>query len=369
MKSLPLPVLASALACALALPATATAAPASPVAPAPAAAPATAPAGTLRHDLAFGGAYEVAYDRATDSVFVATTTFDADKGGVVEQLDARTLEPRRRYPLERRSFALGLNGKTRTLFVGNTLDGSVTALDLDSGKPRAVFQLATPDADGKVAHTRKVIVDEDGNRLFVTNPAEQGTVWIVDVASGKVVHTLAGLGKWSTGAAWDAGRKHLYVGHGGTEEIAVIDPATGTVETRFDTGDTDGHFFINLALDAPGQRLFASDPETGSLVVFDTRDGSIARTVPIGTGTLDVLFNPHRREVYVTDRGVSRAAPEGTGHLTVIDADSYAVKRTLDLPPHPNSLAINADGSAVYVTVKNARGATTPEGVVRIALD
>lgn len=315
------------------------------------------------------GLYELAYDPASSSLFAASTGFDAKDGGRIYQLDAGTLDIKHEYPVERRSFALGLNRSTGTLYIGNTLDGSVTALDAATGTTKGVFQLGKTDAEGNASHTRKVIIDEAGNRLFVTNPEEtEGRVWIVDGASGKVLHTLEKLGKYPTGAAYDSQNKRLYVGHGGTNAIAVIDPDTGKVVTGFDTGDADAHYFINLAVDPASNRLFASDANTNSLVVFDTTTGKVVKTVPAGVGTLDILFNPVRQEIYLTDRGVNRDNKDGTGHLTVIDAGSYAVKHTLDLPPHPNSLALSDDGQTLYVSVKNGRGVDTPEGVVRIPL-
>lgn len=315
------------------------------------------------------GLYEIAFDPASSSLFAASTGFDAKDGGRIYQLDATTLDIKHEYPVERRSFALGLNRNTNTLYIGNTLDGSVTALDAGTGTTKGVFQLGKTDAEGNAAHTRKVIVDEAGNRLFVTNPEEtEGRLWIVDGASGKILHTLEKLGKYPTGAAYDSQNKRLYVGHGGTQEIAVVDPDSGKVVNRFDTGEADAHYFINLAVDPASNRLFASDASTSSLVVFDTTTGKVIKTVPAGVGTLDILFNPVRQEIYLTDRGVNRETKDGSGHLSVIDATSYAVKHTLDLPPHPNSLALSDDGQTLYVSVKNGRGADTPEGIVRIPL-
>ena len=53
-------------------------------------------------------------------------------------------------------------------------------------------------------------------------------------------------------------------------------------------------------------------------------------------------------------------APHGTGAVTIFDATTYAIKRVIDLPVHPNSLALSADGRTLYVTVKVARDKTHP---------
>mgnify|MGYP001132784574 FL=1 len=80
--------------------------------------------------------------------------------------------------------------------------------------------------------------------------------------------------------------------------------------------------------------------------------------------SLAVLFNPARNEVYVTHREA--------GKVSVIDAKSYKVIKTIDTPVYPNSLALSADGKALYVTVKQKstrqQEATQPDDVIRIAL-
>lgn len=320
----------------------------------------------LRQD-AFQGIYEVAVAPATGTVFVAATpSFDAASPGYVHRLDARTLQPLQTVQLPRRAFALGLNSVTNTLYVGNTLDGSLTVVDAASGAVRGQIQLGVAEkkADGKesMPHTRKVIVDEKHNRVFVTSPGQPGVVWIVDGAKGQLTHTIRSEGIWTAGAVYDAAANRLYVGQGGVHEVLAIDPDAGQVVGRFSTGDSKGntaqdskHFFLNLALDAQGQRLFNTDSNTGQLYVWDIASGKLLKTVALGTGALDVAYNPQRNEIYATNRGVSREKPEGTGALTVIDGASYAVKRSIDLPVHPNSLAVTPDGDTLYVSVKAPR--------------
>lgn len=351
-----------------------------------AAAAAAAAAPVLRQD-AFQGIYEVAVASATGTVFVASTpSFDAASPGFVHRLDARTLQLLQTVQLPRRAFALGLNRVTNTLYVGNTLDGSLTVLDASSGLVKGQIQLGVAEtkADGKesMPHTRKVIVDEQRNRVFVTSPGQPGIVWIVDGATGTLTHTIRSEGIWTAGAAYDAAANRLYVSQGGLHEILAIDPDRGQVVGRFSTGDSSGntakeskHFFLNLALDAKGQRLFNTDSNTNQLYVWDIASGKTLATVPLGAGALDVAWNPQRNEIYATHRGVSRTQPEGTGAVTVIDGSSYAVKRRIELPVHPNSLAVTPDGDTLYVTVKAPHGDKHPayrkdghESLVRIDL-
>lgn len=325
---------------------------------------ATGSAVALRQD-AFKGVYEIINNPGQGSVFVASTpTFEPGTPGFVYRLNAQDLSLQQTLQTPRRAFALGLNRTTGTLYVGNTLDGSLSVIDAASGVVRQTLQLGQADAKGDMPHTRKVIVDEKRNRVFVTSPGRQGKVWIVDGARGVLLHTLENTGTWTAGAAFDEAANRLYVSQGGIDEVLEIDPDAGRVLRKFSTGDTkvaptkadeSKHFFVNIALDSRRQRLFAADSSTDQLYVFDARTGQVLRQIPVGKGLLDVVFNAQRGEVYTTNRGVSRSEPEGTGAVTVIDADSFAVKRSISLPVHPNSLALSDDGQSLFVTVKAPR--------------
>lgn len=367
---------------------TACAAPPAGQAPAPASAglAAVAQAPWLRQDT-LAGAYEVVADTAQGAVFVATTpSFDANSPGYVHRLDARTLQPVQVIQLPRRAFALGLDETTQTLYVGNTLDGSLTQIKAATGEVQGVIQLAPPERgeDGKVsyAHTRKVVVDATNHRVFVTSPGRQGKLWIVDALKAQLTHTVD-TGLWTAGLVYDDTTDRVYVGQGGVNEILAIDPGTGAIVQRFSTGDSTGdtedtskHFFVNLAIDVAGQRLFAMDANTNRVYVIDIASGRVVNQVDVGgIGGLDIVYNPQRRELVTTHRGVSRTEPTGTGAVTVFDADTFAVKHVYDLPAHPNSLALSDDGKTIYVTVKAPHGEKHPaarkdalDSVVRIDL-
>lgn len=338
----------------------------------------------LRQD-AFDGIYEVAAATDGGSVFVASINgFDRQNAGFVQRLDARTLQMLQTVQLPRRAFGLGLNNATGTLYVGNTLDGSLSVVDVSSGMVKGVIQLAQPirGEDGKesVAHTRKVIVDEVNNRVFVTSPDRPGLVWIVDGASNTLTHTITSDGIWSSGAVYDAAANRLYVGQGGINEVLVINPDTGTIVQRISTGEVteankekSPNFFINLALDAQGQRLFAAGGQNDQVYVFDLKTGQVIERIAFKAGALDILYNPARNELVTTHRGKRET---GTGFVSILDAATFATKRTLDLPVHPNSLALSPDGQTLYITVKAPHGDKHPawrkdarDSMVRIDLE
>lgn len=338
----------------------------------------------LRQD-AFDGIYEITAAADGASVFVATISgFDPQNGGTIYRLDPRSLQTVQSVQVPRRSFALGLNNTTGTLYVGNTMEGSLSVVDTASGLLKGVIQLAEPQKNDKgetyFAHTRKVIVDEVNNRVFVTSPGRTGLIWIVDGATNTLTHTITSDGIWSSGAAYDAASNRLYVGQGGVNEVLIVDPDSGTVVQRLSTGETtvaskdqSANFFINIALDVKGQRLFAAGGQNDQMYVFDLKTGQVMQRIAFKAGALDVLYNPTRNELVTTHRGKGEI---GTGFVSILDATTYATKRTLDLPVHPNSLALSPNGQTLYITVKVLHGDKHPawrkngkDSVVRIDLN
>lgn len=313
---------------------------------------------TIRQDL-LKGIYEMVEIPGEEELFVASTpSFDKGTPGFVDILDSEDLQHLRRIELPRRAFALALDQGRGRVYVGNTLDGSLSVLDATSGLLLNTIQLGKPEGEG-FEHTRMIEIDQDSGRVFVSSPSETGTLWIVDPVNDNSVQRIDDAGLWAAGLAFDAATGRLYVTGGGINEVLVVDAKTGERIGNFTTGDTTAeggdaskHFLINAALDDSGKRLFATDSNTNALYVFDTASGEVITTVPLALGALDVLFSAKSEQIFVTYRGASREEPNGTGGLLVLDAGDYSRIADIPLAAHPNSLTLAADGDALFVTVK-----------------
>ncbi|EOI5798415.1 YncE family protein [Cronobacter dublinensis] len=312
------------------------------------------------------GAYEMAYSPAEQALFVATSqSRKLDKGGVIYRLDPTTLEITQVIHNDLKPFGAAINTKTNTLWFGNTVNGAVTAVDAKTGevKGRLVLDGRARSESVKPLQPRELAVDEATNTVYIGAVGNESEIWVVDGETLKKRAGITGLGKYSTGLALDTAAKRLYTTNADGEFI-IIDTATNQVLSRKKLAD-DGkeHFFINLSLDAANHRAFVADSKQPQLRVVDTRTGEVTKVID-APNALAVLFNPARNEVYLTHREA--------GSVSVIDAKSYAVTKTLKTPVHPNSLALSPDGKTLFVTVKQASSrqqeATSPDDVIRIAL-
>lgn len=312
------------------------------------------------------GAYEMAYSQSENALFVATSqSRSLDKGGVVYRLDPTTLDVTQRIHNDIKPFGAVINTKTNTLWFGNSVDGMVTALDARTSdvKGRVVLDPRPRSETVKPFQPRQLAVDEATNTVYVTGVGKESVIWVVDGNSMTLKTTIADTGARSTALALDAANKRLYTANADGELIAV-DTATNRILSRKKLLD-DGkeHFFINLSLDTANQRAYVTDSKQPKVLVVDLKKGEVAAQID-APESLAVLFNPVRNEVYVTHRQA--------GEVSIIDAKTNKVTKTIKTPVHPNSLALSADGQTLYVSVKQASSrqnpATSPDDVIRIAL-
>jgi DNA-binding beta-propeller fold protein YncE len=336
------------------------------------------------------GAYEMVYDQGHHSLFIATTQNRNEEGGVVYELDAKTLEVIKAIKTAQKPFGAAINNRTHTAYFGGSIDGSLIAVDMDSGKVKNTLTLvpqsharekaagehAAPAGkkgademkkrdDHRPPAPRELTVDEQTNTVYVSGVNRDDSVlWIVDGDSMTLKSTLHGLGKLNTGLALDSSSHRLYTSNADGEFI-TLDTLSGKILSRTKIVD-DGqeHLLMNIALDKKGHRAFIADNKAATLLVVNTDNGKVTHRIN-APETLSVLFNPQRNEIY--------AAHRNAGGVSIIDGNSYKLLNTIQLPVHPNSLALAPQENALFVSVKQEAGhgkpASAPDDIVRISLN
>lgn len=310
------------------------------------------------------GVYELAVSPKDNALFVATAQNSSGDGGTVFRLDPATLAVQQSINTELKSFGAAINPQTNVLYIGNTVNGSVTAIDASSGKVLNTLVLDSRKRSETVRplQPRQVAVDAKTNRVYITGLGPQSVVWVVDGSTLKLVSTIPNTGKMGTGLAVDSDAQKVYVTNG-DGELVTINARTNAIEKKQKIDGDKEHFFLNIALDTRGQRAFLTDSKQAQVLVVDLRNQQVIQRIDVPE-SLAVLFNGDRNELYVTHRKA--------GEVSIIDASSYKVKRTVKTPTLPNSLALSADGKVLYVSVKQpgSRKAPpkNPDSVMRIAL-
>ena len=352
-----------------------------------AATPTASSAAAVQRNAVAQGLYELAYSARQNAVYVASSGGFGDGAGPAQvlKLDPATLAVQSTLPLERKGFGVVLDDANDRLYVGNTVDTSVTVVDTAQGRAIGIVQLMEKKVgkDGKASYThdlRELVVDGANHRLYVTGHSGEGSVlFVVDTQSLKLLNTIPGLGNAKApGLALDAANKRVYTSNL-LGEVVVVGTDTGKVEQRYKVTAEQP---MNIALDPAGPRLFITDQGSemirkyqGSsiegfasthpgkrVLVLDRTTGKDLASIPADAGTLGILLDAPRKRLYVTNREA--------GTVAGYDSDSYQKTGEWSVPTHPNSLALDATNNVLYVSIKNGdteeKGAQ--ESVARIAL-
>ncbi len=165
----------------------------------------------------------------------------------------------------------------------------------------------------------------------------------------------------------DSSRERLLVADNLSDDVLLIDAASGKVEDRFDLSESDAvpsTFPVALAGTEDGTRAFVALWNSSEIAELDLEKGTVGRKLallkppsPIAAGTHPCAFefSPDGRTLYVAlaNRDAVAAVDVAPGE----PHGRFAVKGYFDtrLPgqsyfgAEPEALAINADGSRLYV--------------------
>ncbi|EFC55364.1 hypothetical protein ENTCAN_07537 [Enterobacter cancerogenus ATCC 35316] len=324
----------------------------------------TAPAQTdvLKRDLA-DGLYEMVLNPKGDALFVASAEgFKDVQGGVIYKLDPATLKTLGRSHTDLKNFAMTISPDGQTLYVTNSLDGGISAISTADGKIQQRLMFTERNKEGFPFGAREIML-HDGT-LYVGGVGDPGVIWVVDAKTLKLKKTIKNAGQWVTGLLWSEQTDRIYAANGGGE-ILVINPRSNKIEKRWKPLGDKPALLLNLAEDTATGRLFVTDnSKAKTTLVMNIRTGELIKQLEVGD-SLAVKFNAKRNELYITQRE--------SGKLLSLDATTFAVKHSWDLPPNPNSLLLSADGQTLFVTVKQPfnkdHSTNGPDSVVRISLN
>lgn len=340
------------------------------------------PSGRILRRETAPGLYEIVYSQAQNAVFVASAggRGEGSAPASILRLDPVTLDIQAEIALPGKGFGLALDDQAGRLYVGDTTAASIAVIDLATNSVTGTVQLAekVENEKGEMAYPhglRELVLDPARNRLYAPGLGFRDSVlYVVDTEELAVAAVLPDFGAAATGIQFDAGHDRLYVSNL-QGELHILDAAG---PERLARVATSGDQLLNLALDAAGDRIFATDQgndwitgvtpdyvpgyvvkgEGNQVLVLNAADGATLQVLPTGADPVAPLFDAARSRLYVSNR-------EGSS-ITVFDTETYALLETIALPVHPNSMALDPVNNALFVTVKNPPGQGGDESVVRI---
>lgn len=188
-----------------------------------------------------------------------------------------------------------------------------------------------------------VVVTDD--RAYVTTAsATQDTLSVINPDAGAVVATFPlAFGVSALAASPDG--KRVYAGRTahGHVDITVIDPAAERAGT-IDIGTGPAAGLDALCVDPSGKRLYAAvtDDNGSQVVAVDTETSRVQRVIPIGSPIRDIAVAGGTVYVLTSDRSAG-------GAVHVIELSTAKVTATVELGGAPTQLVMSPDHARAYV--------------------
>lgn len=205
--------------------------------------------------------------------------------------------------------------------------------------------VAAQETVGPVAGDRVYTADQSSNTVSVIDPLALELLGVIRLGD-PVPGALSPLYRGELlvhGLGFSPDGKTLAVVSVGSNSVTLIDTQTNRIKGRIYTGRAPHEAFFT----PDGRELWVSVRGEDYLAVIDPHTLREVRRVPVVSGPGMVLFSPDGRYAFVP----SSFTPE----LAVVDTRSYrVVARVAQASKFSPNLAVSADGSEVWITLKDS---------------
>ncbi|MEO6983398.1 MAG: bifunctional YncE family protein/alkaline phosphatase family protein [Edaphobacter sp.] len=160
-----------------------------------------------------------------------------------------------------------------------------------------------------------------------------------------------------------AGKEKLLVADNLSDDVLLLDAATGAIEKRFDLAQSDAvpsTYPVALAVSRDGTRAFVALWNASEVVELDLKKGVVGRKLALlkpssaiapGTHPCALEISPDGRTMYVAlaNRDAVAAVNVGAGQFSVKGYFDTRLPGQSYFGAEPETLALSSDGSRLYV--------------------
>ncbi len=234
-------------------------------------------------------------------------------------------------------LALGISGPAfaDTLIVANKYEGTVSFIDLVSGK-----EVARPET-GPSPH--EVALSPDGKRVVVVSYLEDGYIGrelnVFDVAEARLVQTIPIEPHLAPhGIGWLGDSDQVIVTTEETRDVIKVDVGAGEVVGSVATDQIGSHL---LALTPDSSRAFVTSRGSDTVSVIDTASMDLVQTLPADVGPEGVFVSPDGKEVWVGNNQSQT--------VIIYDAETLERMETIEVGFLPIRVRFSPDGTKVAI--------------------
>jgi YVTN family beta-propeller protein len=176
--------------------------------------------------------------------------------------------------------------------------------------------------------THMVILTKDLKTIFTSNIGGDSVSRIHQGADGGWTQTVIPVGKGPEGIDLSPDGKTVWSAASRDGSIWTIDVASGKAVKALDAGTKRSN---RIKITPDGRWALVTDLDAGELVVVDTKARTVAKRIPLGKQLEGILIPPGGSEAYV--------AVNGDNQIAVVDLKTWAVKRRISPGGGPDGMA------------------------------
>jgi YVTN family beta-propeller protein len=269
------------------------------------------------------------FDSSSNRVFIShsdrLTVVDAKSGKIVGTVD----------DIPGGTHGIGIVPSVGRGYTDDGKAGVAWAFDLKTLKKIAEIK-AQPDADG-------ITYDSVSGHIFVID-GDSGKITVIDPKTNAVVTTIDGGGGLEFGVA--DGQGHFFVNGAEKGAILRIDTANDKIDATWHLADCQSPH--GMAVDSKTHRIFSSC-ENKKLVVVNADTGAIVTSLPIGTFSDAVAFDPIRKRIFSSnfDGTVNVFAERGP--------DTYEPLATIPTKMSARTMTVDPKTGALYLVAADMK--------------
>jgi YVTN family beta-propeller protein len=280
--------------------------------------------------------------------------FMSDFGTGVRMLDTRAGTILHTLMVGAGLSAVAVDGRLRRAFVTDARRQAVLVLDTRRGTVVQVVKVGP--------NPYAVAVDTQSGRVFVAWGAHR--VSVLDARSGRVLRTLTGLGRT---IAVDEKTRRVFVANPSDDTVSVLDAWSATVLRRVRVG----HVPDALAVDGRRGHVFVANWGSLSVRMLDAKSGTVLTTSSVAVNPVALAVDQRVGRVFAV--GVANPMDQKGGNnflaqltyaiayqvgrngaVSVLDARSGAVIRTVRVGQFPAAVAVDERVGRAFVTNTNS---------------
>lgn len=287
------------------------------------------------------------------------------RDGVVSKIDLINMAVEVKAKAGENSIGIAISRDNKYIMVCNYEPGGVTILDSDTLKTvKEIPAIIKEFPDGTKLRSRTVGPLDTADNLMIFGLMEGGAVWVVDMRQEgfPVIKKFEDVGDTPYDQLITPDGRHYLVGLLNSDWMGLLDTWKLDAMEKIDMRER------RAGLKAEGEKVplyhiphleswgiavglaFVPAFAEKRVIVYDMKDWSIVKSIPVAGTPLFVVARPGGREVWVDNVGAPGSPEERM--IDIISVETLSVKKTIDAGKGALDPQFTPKGEAVYISIR-----------------